>query len=204
MSRIIKTEQFPEDFAELQHAERDYFFEMLYLDNYGRLSNDLRQYILEELMIEVMRDNSAMRSRFRVRLLFIIKPFWLFSKHLNDEYATWNGSIKVAKLALGSAILSATLRCETKGLIERSTVKNFRYEIDSTGTNIKDLSKEVLIGDLGERFKDLVFNTGAITIFGTCDSLANIQDACGVEITTVFGDVEAGFKAGCGKVKIWN
>ena len=124
------------------------------------------------------------------------------SKHLNDEYATWNGSIKVAKLALGSAILSATLRCETKGLIERSTVKNFRYEIDSTGTNIKDLSKEVLIGDLGERFKDLVFNTGAITIFGTCDSLANIQDACGVEITTVFGDVEAGYKVGCGKAKI--
>ena len=72
MSRIIRTEQFPADFADLQHAERDYFFEMLYLDNYGRFSNDLRQYILEELMIEIMLNNSAMRRRFRVRY-FIFK-----------------------------------------------------------------------------------------------------------------------------------
>ena len=116
---------------------------------------------------------------------------------MNDEYATWNGSIKVAKLALGSAILSATLRCDTKGLIERSTVRNFRFEIDSTGINIKDLSKEVLDGDLGEKLKKLVFRTGAVTIFGTCESLTNVEEACGVEITTVFGDVEAGFKEEC-------
>ena len=116
---------------------------------------------------------------------------------MNDEYATWNGSIKVAKLALGSAILSVTLRCDTKILIDRSTIRKFRFEIDSTGINIRELSKEVLAGDLGEKFKDLLFNTGAITIFGTCDSLTNVQDACGVELTTVFGDVEAGFKAGC-------
>ena len=79
MSRIIKTEQFPADFADLQHAERDYFFEMLYLDNYGRFSNGLRQHILEELMIEVMRNNSATRKRFRVRLPLVQYTFCLFS-----------------------------------------------------------------------------------------------------------------------------